>query len=152
MKHGPELLESLKLSLEHQRESMRRREERISNCEVDPSDCFLSIAADSVNVQLDLMKIKILEDGGLSEFGTLLFLNGEEVPGRWADTRYGFRFVTKDGEFVDPFIKPKNLEKKGYKYEPVLKPAWCKISGNRISWHVTVFQSNFNYWTGEGTF
>lgn len=152
-KFGKELLEKLRRQLELTDKEKDEREERISNCEVDPSDCFLSEWANDMTRRELIAKIEILENKGLSKFDVLCDLNGNVLANKLIRTRFGRAYKLDSGQWVSANLKKKTLKARGLKIAKRKMPAWAvlKSEGRGLSGHcwVEVFQSHTNYWTGE---
>lgn len=149
------LLETLEKQLNGNRQSAANREERIANAEVEWTDCSTSIWANSKMEDLLQTKIEILKNGGLAEFKELQFIDGTPTNAKLVETQWGYKYLVihsnRHREFVDPNVKPKTLEKKGYKIAMVLKPAWAKLAGGGKGWSgmnnvgTQIYESNVNY-------
>ena len=109
---GQELLDSLKRQLVEREQQAEDRSNRILNCEVEDTDCFEVLKA----------KIRILEDGGCSDFLALADLDGNLIEAKYIKGKYGMCWLLANGSFVGG--SEKNLAKKGYKEVYVSKPAW----------------------------
>lgn len=151
------LLEQLKQQLE---ETKRRQEERerkvFEEQSMELDDCYISRHSDRLAIELLETKIAILENGGLWTFEELAYLDGTLVPNaKLCKTRYGkkYRIEKEDGsvEWVDPYVKPKTLARKGYKLVEVERPAWACYDGSGRglaglhSVYVKIFRSDRNY-------
>ena len=156
-KYGQELLDELRASLQNTKDEQARREERMANCEYDLDDCFVSSFCNGIADRKTQLKIVILEDEGLSDFPALFTLDGKLVTMNLVGTQYGSKFVTPDGQWINPWVKrASTLAKKGFKVGYVRLPAWVTtrggegmgLSGLANLW-VDDFPSEFNYWTGE---
>jgi len=153
------LLEKLKQELKALEDEFQRRENRILNGEVEPADCFLSTWANEIQRELVKTKIKILENGGVWPFEELFYIDGTPTGAKLVNTRFGatYRVEKPDGsiDWVNPFVRPETLEKKGYMLDYVERPAWAclKSSGTGLagamSCYVHIFPSRKNYATGE---
>lgn len=149
------LLETLKNQLNGTRQAAAAREERIANAEVEWTDCSTSIWANSRMDDLLQTKIEILENGGLAEFNELHYIDGTPTNAKLYENRWGwsYRIVKTNGEidWVNPYVKPATLERKGYKMAKVLKPAWAKLAGGgkgmsgMMNVGVSVYETPINY-------
>ena len=119
---GQELLDSLKRQLVEREQQAEDRSNRILNCEVEDTDCFRSIHANFVGQEVLKAKIRILEDGGCSDFLALADLDGNLIEAKYITGKYGMCWLLANGSFVGG--SEKNLAKKGYKEVYVSKPAW----------------------------
>ena len=119
--------------LERNRQEARERAGRIANCEVELDDCFVSVWANDLTTRLDEMRLRILERGGTGEFLELECLDGEPITAVTRQTRFGHAYLVmrQDGseEWVSCGLKPKTLERKGYREVWVEHPAWARIEG-----------------------
>ena len=130
-------LAELKAQQRANAEAAQARADRINSCEVEASDCFLSMwANDAMSSKLRL-EIELLEVwGGKPEFPGLFDLDGNRVAAKLIDGRYGqcWAICDEDGKFTGEFVnhvspnpeystprRHANLAKKGYKvaYERV---------------------------------
>lgn len=159
MKYGQELLAALEHELQELKARNDDRFNRVANGDVELRDCFVSTWAGELNQRLLETKIEILRNGGMAEFDELFYLDGTPTNAKLISTSYGIRYLVHrpDGleEWVNPYVKEKTLERKGYKLVTVTRPAWAKIKGSghglagAMSCYVDVFPSRINYWTGE---
>lgn len=106
------------------------------------TDGFLTQWASGLTAQQKRMEADLAEAGGVAAFLALFTLAGEPVPARLVDTRYGTKFAVfataADAAthgapvvaWVNPFVKPAFLAKKGYKTAKVLAPAKVVMRGN----------------------
>lgn len=152
MKFGEELISEIKASLDRCREERERRERNIAECLYDSTDSFLSEWANGLTTRLEWAKLEILENKGLAEFTVLCDLEGNVVADKLIRTRFGSVFNV-NGQWINPHVKTSTLEKKGFRIETRLFPAWACIEGKGTGlsgncW-VKVFRSRVNYFTGE---
>lgn len=135
-------------SIERVRESQRNRAERIANCEVDDTDCFMSIASDRAALELYEKQLEILNDGGYAWFTEYATLDGQLVDARWVETRYGAKLVADmpNGETVwTTATTDKGLAKRGLRKVRVKRAAWADFGS---PW-ATVYASKYNRATGK---
>jgi len=153
MKLGQELLDELKCHLAANEQGRLEQEQKYADCVVDPSDCFVTDWACSSMRQELKAKIEILENGGKAKIRTLCHLDGKIVKGKFCNTRFGKKFLTAEGKWLDPYIQSKNLVKKGYKLVDRKVSAWAvtRSNGTGLSGNcwLVVIASNMNYWTGK---
>ena len=149
-------VEELKAQLDRINEIRRDRAERIANCEVESTDCALSIMADREQADLINAQIEIIENGGTSWFQEYATLDGVLVDGRWVDTRYGYKLVCDmpDGETVWTTANTeKGLARRGLKKVMVRRTAWAKLASNGSSiasgCYVKRYPALLNRATGE---
>jgi hypothetical protein len=140
-RHGVELRNDLLAAIERRKEQEAERNRRIDNCEVEWTDCFLSINACDLMMRVDKLKIEILDRGGLWPFPALLNPDGTDSGAFQMRTRYGWVW-NLNGSFLGSKkkIKAANLTE-----AMIDKPAWATQNGHAPF----AFPSNFNYWTGE---
>lgn len=148
-------IESLRVELEGAVKRADDRHEKVVGGDLELSGCFVSAHCATLSIELLRTKIEILENGGLSEFEVLLNLDGTIASDNLCKTRFGYayRVVDRFGEvkWVNPGVKEKTLEKKGYRLGYVEKPAWAYITGSGKglagvgSAYVEVFPSDTNY-------
>lgn len=146
MKYGTQLLEQLQLELKQNAQIARDRETRISNCDVEWSDCFLSIAANQVSADVLRAKIQILKQGGTSSFPALLDSEGKVIErAKLISGRFGPVWLL-DGVFYGS----KKMKAAGITEGEQQLPAWAKIGAtSRTNWFVEIFPSDVNYATGQ---
>lgn len=106
------------------------------------TDGFVSQWASGLTAQQRRMEADLADNGGLAEFPQLTTLDGTPVPAKLVNTRYGTKFVVfaKASDvtdynalvlaWIDPFVQPKTLAKKGYALVHVLAPAKVVMHGN----------------------
>jgi hypothetical protein len=106
------------------------------------TDGFLTQWASGLTAQEKRAQARIAEAGGVAEFPALFTLAGEPVPARLVSTRYGTKFAVFASAadaaeygapvvaWVNPFVKPAFLAKKGYKVQQVLAPAKATLRGS----------------------
>lgn len=126
---GQNLLNSLKSELEAKRQQEQDRNNRILDCQVEDTDCFRSIHANQIGQRVTEAKIEILENGGVSTFPRLADLEGNELPAKLVNGRYGMCWRLENGTFVG-WSSDKTLQKKGYQVIHVERPAWVAYGEN----------------------
>lgn len=143
-------------TLARTREIIHSRAERIANCEVESSDCALSMMADRQMVALCEKQIELLDGNCEAWFVGYSTLDGEIVDARWVDTRYGRKLVADmpDGETVwTTADTEKGLAKRNLKKVMVKRTAWAKLQSNGSSLasgcSVVVYPACLNRTTGE---
>jgi len=106
------------------------------------TDGFVSQWALGVTAQQHRLQADIVENGGKGEFLALFDLDGNLVPAKLVETRYGVKFavfatvadVKAYGApvvaWVDPFVKAKTLARKGYRKGHVLAAAKAELKGS----------------------
>lgn len=144
---GPDLVAKLNAELAESRKQEQDRETRISQCEVEWTDCFLSIAANQIGQDVTMAKLQILKDGGYHDFNALVDEAGNDSGATWCQTRFGGAWKL-DGKFLGK----KAYHALGLHEGSIAKPAWCKIGAtSRTCWFVHFFPTpdKFNYWTGQ---
>lgn len=101
------------------------------------TDGFLSQWASGITAQLKRREADVLEAGGVHEFACLTDLDGNWVPSKLIDGRYGlcWALLAEDGTFTGTFVSafPKRaatLERKGYREGRGTWPAKAKIVGS----------------------
>lgn len=135
-------------NIERVRESQRDRAERIARCEVEDTDCFMSIMGDRKALDLYEKQLEILNDGGCAWFTEYATLDGELVEARWVETRYGTKLVAEmpNGETVwTTATTDKGLAKRGLRKVRVKRAAWADFGS---SW-ANVYPAKWNRATGE---
>lgn len=137
MKFGQALIEEL----EAMNKSFSEAHQRRIKDQTDGGDCFMSEWAEGTMSRINDAKIAILKNKGFGSFFALADLDGNIVSDRLIETRYGSKFNV-NGQWINPWIKPENLAKKGFKTTRVNKVAWISNEGHQ-------FPSKFNYWTGK---
>lgn len=143
---GPALVTKLTNELAAQHRQETEREARISQCEVEWTDCFLSIAANQATQKLINAKLQILKDRGVHEFIALVDQNGRDTGAKRVRTRFGGAW-NLNGQFLGK----RAYRAMGFDEQYIAKPAWCKIGAtSRTDWFVEYFPTpdGFNYWTG----
>lgn len=144
---GPALLTKLNNELESSRKQEQDREARISNCDVEWTDCFLSIAANRISQDVTRAKIQILNDSGVHEFPALVDKHGNDSGAKLIKTRFGYAW-----NLNGTFLGKRAYRALGLDEGLVAKPAWCKIGAtSRTNWFVEFFPTpdGFNFWTGQ---
>ena len=141
--------EEIKRSIERVRENQRSRAERIANCEVEDTDCYMSIMSDRAALDVYERQLEILEDGGYAWFDEYATLDGELVDARWVETRYGVKLVADmpNGETVwTTATTDKGLAKRGLRKVRVKRAAWADFGGGQWA---KVYAAKWNRATGE---
>lgn len=109
--------------------------------ELDSSDCFRSVHASRLNIDLMKTKIRILENDGFAYFPVLTDLEGNIISERIVNGKYGKCFIieNEDGSvnFVNHNVREKTLEKKGFRLDDKPFRAWAVIDDD----HITVFKT-----------
>lgn len=113
-------------------------QESFDRCDTDG---FLSQWASDRMSSHHRLEASIADNNGLAEFPALTDLDGNLVPARMVDTRYGSKFVVfanaEDANtynapvvaWVDPWVKTKTLARKGYRLAYVERPARAEMKG-----------------------
>lgn len=101
------------------------------------TDGFLSQWASGINAQLANAQARIVDNGGVAQFPALFTVDGEFVPARPIESKYGTRWMVLDtagkatGEFLPYFPKRRDtLAKRGYVEGFVTRPAWARCEGS----------------------
>lgn len=125
------------LSAEELREkanrSTQRERESFERCDTDG---FVSQFCDGLYARLYLRQAEIAEAGGMAEFDTVYTLEGERVPVKRINGRYGpcWAILDADGKFTGEFLsigsKPKYYAKRGYEIRRELRPAMAVVSNS----------------------
>lgn len=109
-------------------------EESFQRCDTDG---FLSQWALGLGAQERRAQAAILEAGGVSEFAALFDLDGNRVPAKLIDGRFGLCWAICDeagkftGEFVNAFPKREaTMARKGYREGREMAPARARIVGS----------------------
>lgn len=143
-------------AIERTRDAMADRARRIADCEVEATDCALSIMADREQLSLRERQLEILDAGGYAWLPDYRTLDGEEVEWAWVDTRYGRKLVVDmpDGSTVwTTACTERGLAKRGIKRVRALVPAWARLRSNGSSvasgCSVETYPANLNRATGE---
>lgn len=122
------------------RDARRRSYESFERCDTDG---FLSQAASDATAREYDLQAEILDNGGKSTFLALFDLEGNQVPAKYIETRYGWSWALLDpakpeGRFLGFFNESNarkeetrlaNNAKKGYYVGRVRVPAFAKIGG-----------------------
>lgn len=142
-------------TMERTRRVMADRARRIADCEVEATDCALSIMADRETLSLCERQMEILDAGGFAWLPDYRTLDGEEVEWAWVDTRYGRKLVVDmpDGSTVwTTACTAKGLAKRGIKRVRALVPAWARLRSNGSSiasgCYVETYPAQLNRATG----
>ena len=145
-------------TIERTRRAMADRARRIAYCEVEATDCALSMMADRETLSLCERQLEILDAGGYAWLPDYRTLDGEEVEWAWVDTRYGRKLVVDmpDGSQVwTTACTAKGLAKRGIKRVRALVPAWARLRSNGSSvasgCYVETYPTQLNRATGEYT-
>lgn len=143
-------------TMERTRNAMADRARRIADCEVEATDCALSIMADRETLSLCERQLEILDAGGYAWLPDYRTLDGEEVEWAWVDTRYGRKLVVDmpDGSQVwTTACTERGLAKRGIKRVRALVPAWARLRSNGGSiasgCSVETYPAQLNRATGE---
>lgn len=118
-----------------ERDALEQRKRQLESWERSDTDGFLSQWSHGLHDALYQTQAEICRNGGKAQFRVLMDLDGNEVPSKLIDTKYGIAYALLDehnkftGKFVNPCISEKALAKKGFKIGEVWKPAWAKLTG-----------------------
>lgn len=100
------------------------------------TDGFISQWASSISAREARLEAVIIDNGGVAEFPALFTLDGEWVPARRIETRYGMRWqlLEADGRTTGTFLpyrpaRRNTLAKHGYVEGYVARPAKAAIVG-----------------------
>lgn len=111
----------------------RDAQESFERCDTDG---FLTQWASGLTAQEKRAQAEIEENGGLSDFPALFDLEGNYVPAKLINGRYGLAWTLVDdegtftGEFVSAFPKRRaTIVGKGYTEGRVLRPARATVTG-----------------------
>jgi len=93
------------------------RSDRRAADQVDPGDCFLSSWADGITRSKLQYELEIAKNGGLSEFPALFDLDGNRVPAKLINAKYGqcWALLDENWRFIGFVSRPR--------LEPVKDPA-----------------------------
>ena len=113
------------------------RRESIASFERSDTDGFLSQWASDIMSSVLYLEADIVENGGMAKFLALFDLDGNFVPAREIQTRYGTRWMVLDsdgkstGEFL-PYLPARRdtLAKRGFVEGFVLRPAYAGTAGS----------------------
>lgn len=106
------------------------------------TDGFVTQWAHGLTAQQKRMEADLAAAGGMAEFPALFTTDGQPVPAKLVTTRFGTKFAvfatTADVTdrsapvvaWVDPFVKPATLARKGFLVAQVLAPARVVMHGN----------------------
>jgi hypothetical protein len=119
---------------DHDREAY----ESFERCDTDG---FVSQWAHGVNAQLDRLRADIADNNGKWTFEALFDLDGNLIPAREVETRYGWAWMLLDendrctGWFnashaKNPETRRRNDAKKGVYVGTIKAPAYAKLSGS----------------------
>lgn len=155
MSNGIVTIDDIDRRIERIHESQRDRAMRIIDCEVEDTDCFLSMKAEEMSLRELEAQRRIIENGGMAEFFAYETLDGTPVDAKWIDTRYGYRLRANmpDGSTVwTSATTEKGLAKRGLVEKKVMKPAWTRIGGKGLwNWTIEIYEAKLNRATGEYT-
>lgn len=126
--YGEELKKSIIKQRQRLIDAMNRREERISNCETDYDDCFISIHIEQDGIRACNMQIKILDGDGMMDYNTVVDENGNEVRVHFFTNKWGKESVVGNGVFASSFKAL--LKKTGWVEKTIRVPAWTKFCTN----------------------
>lgn len=135
---------------EHRRLAAEALQRQADSYENSDTDGFVSQWASGINANLHATQARILENGGVSTFTALADLDGNLVPAKMVDTKFGLAWgvlsdpTDNDSSFETWVNRSKAstaakrvaaLEKKGYREVVVLAPARAQIiaSGTGLS-------------------
>lgn len=136
--------------------AQQSRNQSAESYERSGSDGFLSQAASDVTALVYELQAKIVEGGGTWEFPALFDLDGNLVPAKYIETRYGMAWALldssdPDGRFTGFFnesqaqrkgVARKTDAKKGYYVGRVLAPAYADVSGGMTWYAITKRDDN----------
>lgn len=128
-------LETLDAHLADLREERQRRDQNMADCRYDLDDCFVSAWANNLNSDQYRILRGLVENGGRGTFQWLANLEGEPLPMKHIDTRFGgcIALIGPDGkfcQFVNYGLKDKTLAKKGLQWIDLELPAVVTIAGS----------------------
>jgi len=106
--------------------------------QIDPGDCALSARCDSLNADLYRLRADLIEAGGKAWFWGLYDLEGNRVPAKLIDGRFGLCWAIVDpetdrftGKFIGAFPeRVETMRKKGFEERKEWAPARAKIVGS----------------------
>lgn len=111
--------------------SLKSRED---SWERSDTDGFLSQWASGLSAQLSNAKAEIVRNRGRAPFRRLCDKDGNEVPARLIDAKYGPCWALLDpaGKFTGVFVSDRDstIAKKGFTTRDIDKPAWAKMAGS----------------------
>jgi len=121
----------------------REKEESFERCDTDG---FMSQWASGVNAQKARLAADIAEQGGTWEFPALFDLDGNPVPAKLIETRYGWAWALLDPEntsgrflgfFNESYARDEKRRvatnaRKGYYVGTVRVPAFAKLAGGNV--------------------
>lgn len=113
MLYGQSLIAKLQAEIEHTRQIMSERQDRIANHETDYDDCFLSINSNQSHINLNQLKIRIIQDGGTMPF-EVLYKDGVKTNARIISGKYGDVWLV-DGQFVTEYSATSRFAKTFFK-------------------------------------
>jgi hypothetical protein len=116
-------------------DEVKRRADKIANCEVENTDCALSMWAADQNARKLSLERELAENNGMAEFTGLFTPNGERVKAKRIDGKFGpcWMFLDANNKATGKFLPfhdhrhiskraATNLRKKGYE----VKAEWVK--------------------------
>jgi len=131
------------------RQKERDALESFDRCDTDG---FISQWSSGLSAERLYREAQLLEDGGLAEFPALFDLDGNYVPARLIDGRYGecWAILDEAGDFTGEFItafpaRRATIVKKGYLEGRVKRPARVKVAsgkGGMATAYVTVYPTD----------
>lgn len=121
------------------REQARQKDrDAIESFERCDTDGFISQWSSGLTAERLRREAQLLEDGGLAEFPALFDLDGNYVPAKLIDGRYGecWALLNTDGTFTGEFItafpaRRATIVKKGYLEGVVKRPARVKVMSGK---------------------
>lgn len=132
------MAENQNKTAEELREMAAQREQAAhESWERSDTDGALSQWAGRINSQLLHAQARLKDNGEVSKFPALFTLDGQFVPARDIQTKYGTRWMLLDangkatGQFLPYFPKKREtLAKHGFVEGFVMRPAWAKCEGS----------------------
>lgn len=158
MRYGEELIKDLEREIETTRAAIHNRLDRINEGLTFEEECFVSQRCDERAIRVAEDKIKLIRDGGTRWFIEYATLDGQIIPARWCNTKYGtsLRAEMPDGSVVwTTATTQKGLARKGLKKVRVRRPAWFRFASSGrgmlgvYTGSYVEFPSDWNYATGE---
>ena len=113
MLYGQSLIAKLQSEIESTRQIMSDRHTRVGNGETDYEDCYLSMNSNASHINLNQLKISILENGGTRAF-EVLYKDGQKTNARIINGKYGDVWLV-DGQFVTEFSGHSRFAKSFFK-------------------------------------
>lgn len=113
----------------------KQEQDAIDSWERSDTDGYISQLVSRLNAEANREKAALLANGNVHEFDALFTLEGEVVPAKIVNTKYGIRWMLFDqnnqptGEFlpVKP-VRESTLRKRGYTEGRVIRPAMVVMS------------------------